>query len=107
MLAEQQYAKRIQQSRQRLSRLKKISDVIAWSRLAAIIICILAVWFTWQHSKLIAAIIGFVIMAGFILLVFIDSTNSDQMRQTTTLILINQRELDIAAGKYTNLPGGT
>src|SRR5580698_2912612 len=106
MQPEQQYAQRIQQFSGGLKRLKKISSLFAWSRLAVIIILLAGGWFTWQHSLLIAIITIFILLVIFIRLVIMDTGNDNKIKQATNLLLINQTELDIAAGKYTNLPNG-
>ncbi|HEX4371873.1 MAG TPA: hypothetical protein VHZ50_01085, partial [Puia sp.] len=106
MQPEQQYSQRIQQFSEELKRLKKISTLFAWGRLAIIIILLAGGWFTWQHGLLIAITTIFILLAVFIRLVIMDTDNDNKIKQATNLLLINQSELDIAAGKYTNLPNG-
>jgi hypothetical protein len=106
MQPEQQYSQRVQQFSEELKRLKKISSLFAWGRLAVIIILLAGGWFTWQHGFLIAIITIFILLVVFIRLVIMDTDNANKIKQATNLLLINQNELDIAAGKYTNLPNG-
>src|SRR5579862_3674960 len=102
----QQYAQRIEQFSKELTRLKKISTLFAWSRLAVIMILLAGGWFTWQQGLPIALTTISLLLFVFIRLVILDTDNDHKIKHANNLLLINQTELDIAAGKYTALPHG-
>ena len=100
------YTSRINACKEQLRLHRITKDRIAWARLVNILLIAAAAYYIYPFSFLYTAIAVMVLSAIFIRLVILAVNNKTAIENTNRLIQINQQELNIAAGHYTNLPSG-
>lgn len=100
------YEQRIQTFSRQIGQIQSTINRIAWSRFLVIVIMITAFWYIKPFSLLYAFAASVVCFTVFLRLVVISVKHKEHLRNLTLLLHINQQELDISAGRYTNLPDG-
>jgi MutS domain V len=100
------YTSRVAECQEQLSLLKITKDRIAWARLVNILLIIAAAYYLYPVGFIYAAIAVMALSALFTRLIILAVNNKSAIENVGRLIGINQQELDIAAGHYTNLPSG-
>ena len=100
------YTSRINACKEQLRLLRITKDRIAWARLVNILLIAAAAYYIYPVGFLFTAIAVIALSAIFIRLIILAVNNKTAIENTNRLIEINQQELDIAAGHYTNLPSG-
>jgi hypothetical protein len=90
-----------------LNSLKHTKNRIAWGRLAAILLLIASAFYLWPVSQLLAILASSIFLGIFIRLLVLAANNSTAIENCNRLISINQQEISIAAGAYTQLPNGS
>jgi hypothetical protein len=86
--------------------LKKRKNTIAWTRFAVIILLIAALYYFYAVSLLYTAIAALLLTSLFIRLVIMATNNKTAIENYNRLVNINQTEIQIAAGYYTDRPDG-
>ena len=89
------------------NQLKKKRSIISWLRFAAIIVIIASFYYLKPYGLLYAFGSAIFFIALFLRLVILSARNNDKISNLDLLLTVNQQELDIASGKYNDLPGGT
>lgn len=100
------YLSTIKEWQEKLGILKTTKSRIAWARLGVIILLLAAVYILYPASILYPAIAALILIAVFIRLVILAVNNNAAIDNANRIMAINQREIDIAAGHYTQLPAG-
>lgn len=90
-----------------LALLKKRKDRISWARLVIILLLIADAWWMPRYSILFTVISGVLLTAMFIRLVLVAASNGSHIENVNRLISINQQEIQVADGGYTQRPDGS
>ena len=102
----QMYEQRIVTFSLQIKQLQSKINTIAWTRFALIVTMIAAFWYIKPYSLLYAFAAALVCFAAFLRLVIISARHTAHLRNLTLLLQINQQELNILSGRYTDLPDG-
>jgi hypothetical protein len=102
-----EYNAQINELNGQLSLLKKRKDRISWLRLALILLLVADAWYLFQVSILYTILIAAALIAIFIRLIVLASRNGDAIENVKRLISINQNEIAVAGGSYTQRPDGS
>lgn len=103
---ESVYTAETERLKEALRLLKKRKDSISWSRFAVVILLIITLYYVYPVSTLYTFVAALLLMAVFIRLVIMAVNNSSITENYKRLLTINQQEIQIAAGQYTDLPDG-
>jgi len=100
------YTSNIQNWNTALAILKKTKSRIAWARLGVMMLLIAALYVLYPISLLYTGIAALVLITVFIRLVILAANNQTAIDNANRIVAINQQEIEIAAGHYTQLPTG-
>ncbi|MEO6315368.1 MAG: hypothetical protein ABIU63_18760 [Chitinophagaceae bacterium] len=100
------YTSEIERLNGQLAQQKKRKDSIAWARFALIVLLAAAVYYLYPFSLLYTAITAILLVAVFIRLVLLAANIQTAIDNNKRLVVINQKEIQIAAGNYTDEPDG-
>jgi hypothetical protein len=100
------YQERIKSISQERDQLKKKKSVIAWGRFVLMIVIIASFYYLKPYGLLYAFLRAVILFAIFLRLVVLSSRNNNKISNLNLLLDINRQELQIADGKYNNLPDG-
>ena len=106
MFQEPYYAHRIHHFRDQLDILKRKRRILTWGRFTTVLAFVIVIGFVYTYSLLVAAILLIVMLIVFSRLAALDSRNSGAIHNIFRLVKLNENELNIGAGKFTELPGG-
>jgi hypothetical protein len=101
------YTAEINRLNQQLTLLKKRKDLIAWSRFALVILLAAAIYYLYSISLVYMGLAALLIIAVFGRLVILSANTRTAMENTSRLVSINQNEINIADGQYTDRPDGS
>ena len=101
------YKKRIDSLSAQLRVLRKRKDFISWSRLSIIFLLIGVGIYIYPIGALYAIFAGIFLVAVFLRLIILAANNTAVIENINRLISINQEELAIAAGNYTQRSDGS
>ncbi|MEO7308936.1 MAG: hypothetical protein ABIX01_00950 [Chitinophagaceae bacterium] len=84
----------------------KQKSLVSWSRLAAIVVAILAFYFLRNDYLAVAIVVAVLCVAVFFRLVVVAINTGKKIDNLNRLIAINEQELQTAAGQFFDLPDG-
>lgn len=100
------YNKRIEDLSADRIHLKNKQNGIAWGRFVCIVVMAISLYYAWPFGVFYTVLTVIVFMAVFLRLVILSAKNNEKIGSLDRLLLINQQEIDMAAGQYISLPDG-
>lgn len=94
------YNPRLQTLQLRLKQLQRQKSLLAWARLAAIILVIFVFYVLLPYSLIWIIVIEVVLLAAFVRLVYSDLRCQSKIKQTAILLEINEEEIKSLEGDY-------
>lgn len=101
------YKKRIEELSISLNTLKKKKNRIAWGRFFSLLAAVGAFYYIQSAGLVYAFGATILFLAIFLRLVVISASNNERIQNQELLMEINQQEIVIANGNYTNRPDGS
>jgi len=101
------YTKRIDKLEEDLGLLKRRKNTISWIRFIITIVVAVVAWRLKDNGLLYMALPIVIWLAVFLRLVVLAVKNNAAIAHHQRLVAINEREIEIANGHYTNLPDGS
>ena len=106
-LPDRVYKKRIEELTVQLNRLRRKSNVIAWSRFFVIAAMVALFFYLRPFGYMYVGLVMIILFAVFLRLVVLSGRNNDLIANLKLLIKINQQEISIASDDYLAMPDGS
>ena len=100
------YTNRIHLLSSRLRQLLQKRKIYAWVRLLTVVLALLSLWQLWPVNVIVAFGTFILMLILFFVFLFRDLKNSSDIKNTETLIHINEQEVAVLQHQFTNLPNG-